>query len=370
MKRSIARILVVGIVALALMLCGCSAGQGSGTSSASNSATKQITDAYGRTVAVPVNVKTCATVGSGARFVVYAGAQDKLIAITEKETPAKASRPYTVAWESLFSALPTTSNGNHLIETSVDAEALLALKPDVIISSRSAQECDQLQGQLGIPVVGISYQNQIFGDDVYKSIMVVGEALDTLVHAQGVVDQMKVWQADLAERTAGIPEAERPTCYVGAVNYKDAKSFTGTFAQYPPFEAVNIKNVADGVDAKGAFDVSLEQLGVWNPEFMFLNAANMELMQKEYQQNPDFFNNIAAFKNGNLYTQPSYNMNGTNIELAICDAYFNGATVYPAAFADVDLPTRYGEIFTVMLGLDIYPQLQAQGMDFKKLSFD
>ena len=37
-------------------------------------------------------------------------------------------------------------------------------------------------------------------------------------------------------------------------------------------------------------------------------------------------------------------MNGTNIEIAICDAYFNGATVYPDAFSDVDLASTYREI--------------------------
>ena len=194
--------------------------------------------------------------------------------MTEKENPVSASRPYTVAYEELFTNLPTTSNGNHLVETSVDGEAMLELNPDVIISSRSAQECDDLQAQLDIPVIGISYQDQIFTE-------VVGDVLGTTDHAKQVIDKMNGWQADLDSRTANIPDADKPTCYAGAVNYKGAKSFGGTYAQYPPFTVVHIDNVADEATQSGSIEVTLEQLGEWNPDYMFLNAGNMELMQKD-----------------------------------------------------------------------------------------
>ena len=92
-------------------------------------------------------------------------------------------------------------------------------------------------------------------------------------------------------------------------------------------------------------------------------------MQKDYASNQAFFDNLKAFQAGNLYTQPSYNMNGTNIEIAICDAYFNGATVYPDAFSDVDLASTYREILETMLGVDCYDQLHAAGLDFGKISF-
>lgn len=363
------RIRKLVIVALAccmsaLLLAGCAQTQGSGAGQ-----TRTVTDVYGRNVTIPAEVKTCATVGSAARFVVYAGGTDKLIAVTEMDKPASAARPYTVACEQVFADLPTTSNGNHLMETSVDGEALLELEPDVIISSRSAQECDELQNQINIPVIGISYQDQMFTKDVSDSIEVVADALGTVEHARQVIDKMSGWQADLDSRTATIAATDKPSCYAGAVNYKGAKSFGGTYAQYPPFAAVHIDNVADGAATSGSAEVTLEQLGEWNPDFMFLNAGNMELLKKDYADNQAFFDSLKAFQTGNIYTQPSYNMNGTNIEIAICDAYFDGATVYPEAFADVDLQGTYREILSVMLGVDCYDQLHAMGLDFGKLSF-
>lgn len=362
----------LAVFTLTLTACGSNSAASGSASAASSSAavTKTVVDAYGRSVEVPKDAKTAATVGSGARFVVYAGAQDKLIAVTEMETTPAMNRPYAIAYKDLFTNLPSTSNGNHLLETNVNEEQLMDLNPDVIISSRSAEECDALQNDTGIPVVGITYQNQLFTDNVYNSITCVGEALGTEDHANEVVDKLKEWDADLKARTADIADADKPSVYVGAVNYKGAKSFTGTYANYAPLVELNAKNVADETGQKAAVDVDLEQIGNWDPDYMFLNAGNMDLMKADYASNQAFFDGLKAFQQGNLYTQPFFNFNGTNIDTGICDTYFIGATIYPDKFADVDLKAKYSEIYTTLLGIDFYRAMQQSGMDFKSISFN
>ena len=362
----------LAVFTLTLTACGSNSAVSGSTSDASSSAavTKTVVDAYGRSVEVPKDAKTAATVGSGARFVVYAGAQDKLIAVTEMETTPAMNRPYAIAYKDLFADLPSTSNGNHLLETNVNEEQLMHLNPDVIISSRSAEECDALQKDTGIPVIGITYQNQLFTDNVYNSITCVGEALGTEDHANEVVAKLKEWDADLKARTADIADADKPSVYVGAVNYKGAKSFTGTYANYAPLVELNAKNVADETGQKAAVDVDLEQIGNWDPDYMFLNAGNMDLMKADYANNQAFFDGLKAFQQGNLYTQPFFNFNGTNIDTGICDTYFIGATIYPDKFADVDLKAKYSEIYTTLLGVDFYQVMQQNGMDFKSLSFN
>ena len=362
----------LAVFTLTLTACGSNSAASGSASDASSSAavTKTVVDAYGRSVEVPKDAKTAATVGSGARFVVYAGAQDKLIAVTEMETTPAMNRPYAIAYKDLFADLPSTSNGNHLLETNVNEEQLIHLNPDVIISSRSAEECDALQKDTGIPVIGITYQNQLFTDNVYNSITCVGEALGTEDHANEVVSKLKEWDADLKARTADIADADKPSVYVGAVNYKGAKSFTGTYANYAPLVELNAKNVADETGQKAAVDVDLEQIGNWDPDYMFLNAGNMDLMKADYANNQAFFDGLKAFQQGNLYTQPFFNFNGTNIDTGICDTYFIGATIYPDKFADVDLKAKYSEIYTTLLGVDFYQRMQQNGMDVKSLSFN
>ena len=370
----LAAIFVAALAVFALTLTACgsnNAASGSASATSSSAAvTKTVVDAYGRSVEVPKDAKTAATVGSGARFVVYAGAQDKLIAVTEMETTPAMNRPYAIAYKDLFADLPSTSNGNHLLETNVNEEQLMDLNPDVIISSRSAEECDALQKDTGIPVIGITYQNQLFTDNVYNSITCVGEALGTEGHASEVVAKLKEWDDDLKARTADIADADKPSVYVGAVNYKGAKSFTGTYANYAPLIELNAKNVADETGQKAAVDVDLEQIGNWDPDYMFLNAGNMDLMKADYANNQAFFDGLKAFQQGNLYTQPFFNFNGTNIDTGICDTYFIGAIIYPDKFADVDLKAKYSEIYTTLLGVDFYQVMQQNGMDFKSMSFN
>ena len=363
---------VLCVIACLLALAGCVSSGNSNSSMAgqSSSATKTVIDAYGRKVEVPSDVKSAATVGSGARFVVYAGGQDKLIAVTEMETEPALNRPYAMAHKDLFASLPATSNGNHLLETNVNAEQLMSLNPDVIISSRSAEECDALQNDTGIPVIGITYQNQLFTNNVYNSISCVAQALGTEEHADQVIAKLKEWDQDLKSRTANIADADKPSVYVGAVNYKGAKSFTGTYANYAPLVELGANNVADQTGQKAAVDVDLEQIGNWDPDYMFLNAGNMDLMKADYAANPAFFDGLKAFKENHLYTQPFFNFNGTNIDTGICDTYFIGATISPEKFADVDLPAKYSEIYTTLIGVDFYKTMQEKGMDFKALSFE
>lgn len=332
--------------------------------------TTTVTDGYGRTVHVPKQVNAVATVGSGARFVVYAGGAEgvsKLVAVTDMETKPAMNKPYTIAYANTFSSLPSTNNGNHLVETNVNVEELIRMKPDVIISSRSAEECNQLQAQTNIPVVGIAYQNQLFGESTLASIQAVGKAIGTEDHANGVIQKMTEWQSDLKTRSdkAHASAVNAPTVYLGALNYKGSKGWGGTTAHYPPCDILGVANVADNSGQNGAFDASLEQIVAWNPQFMFLNAGNMDLLKPVYLENKALFNSLQAFTSHNVYTQPFYNYNGTNIGTGIADTYFIGSVVYPEAFSDLNMHDKYKEIYETMLGgFDFYQLMQEKNMGF------
>lgn len=360
--------LLCALIACMVLAAGLLAGCGSSGGSSSSSSGK-ITDAYGRTVELPKEVKTAATVGSGARIVAYAGGIDKLIAVTEMETNASPLRPYTIAYADVFATLPTTSNGNHLMETTVDTEKILELAPDVIISSRSAEECNQLQEAVHIPVIGVSYQDEIFGDDLIKSIQIVGDVLGTSDHAKKTIDYINKCKAELADLTKGISDDQKPAVYVGSVNYKGAKGFTGTYGQFSVFNAVNIKNVADAQGTVGWFEADLEQVGSWDPDIIFLNPANAELLAGEYSDNAAFFDGMKAIQANAVYKLPAFNMNGTNTDLGICSAYFSGATVYPEKFASIDLTAKYNEILETLLGKPIYEELASKGISYGTMQF-
>ena len=324
---------------------------------------KTVVDAYGRSVVVPAEVAKVATVGSGARLVVYAGAVDKLVAVTEMETKSAMTRPYTVAYADRFAALPATSNGNHLNETEVDAESLLALAPDVIISSRSAAECDALQAQIGIPVIGVSYQDDLFGDAIKTSIRATAAACGTEAAGEELIKAIEGWEADITSRLAKVT-GDSPTAYAAGLNFKGSKGFTGTSANYPVFTILGITNVAAQSGNTSNFDTTVEQILAWNPDYIFANMANLGKLQADYETAPAAFDAMTAFSEDRIYSQPSFTYNGTNTELAIADVYWTASIIYPEAFGDCASPEFLDDILKAFLHTSYINQLTEQGMGF------
>lgn len=238
------------IISLSLLLCSCS-----GVTKNQNS-DLCVQDIYGRQVDIPDNVKKIATVGSTARIAVYAGAQDKLAAVTEMEKKSE-QRPYTLAYSDIFEKLPSTNNGNHLNQTDVDKEKMLEINPDVILSTRSADECQQLQESTKIPVVGVYYQDEIYDNSLIKSIEITGKVAGTSQHAEKITSYLKESIKDLENRCA---EKSSQKLYRGAVNFKGSKGLLGTISNYKVYKPIYANNVADKQEITGAYDTTVEQL--------------------------------------------------------------------------------------------------------------
>ena len=214
-----------------------------------------VMDSYGRDVSCPKIVNRIATVGSATRFVVYAGAINKLCAITEMDRPTEL-RPYTLVDPELFSSLPTTNTGNHLNENDVDKEKLIELEPDIIISSRSEEECQELQDETKIPVLGVYSQDDILQLTIWSAVQIVSWAADTEDVGNTKVGQINKLYSDISSLCTG----GTASIYRGAINYKGSKDITGTVSKYSVYNAVKANNVADIEDFSGEYDTNLEQL--------------------------------------------------------------------------------------------------------------
>ena len=68
--------------------------------------------------------------------------------------------------------------------------------------------------------------------------------------------------------------------------------------------------------------------------------------------------------------QLPYNYYYTNIDIALCDAYYIGSIVYPDRFSDVDIVSRSNEVFDMLLGKDLYGAVAEEYYGgFQRLSF-
>lgn len=364
-------------LAITLTLSGCSSAastassaaaqtsKASSVSSQDNSGTQEVTDAFGRKVKLPKNVKTIAAIGGAARILTYGGCADKLVGVTDMDKKNLTAMPYSAVNAQLFKLLTSVGSGG--ANDTCYTEALVALKPDVIFGMTDKDTINSVQEKTGIPTIAI-YPESMFDEKFYSALELIGQVMGTQEHCTKVINYVKGCQSDLESRTKDISEKDKPSVYTGAVSFRGAHGFEGTYGDYPPFTAIHAKNVVDQTGKTGAMLIDLEKITVWNPDIIFLNPTNMELVNQEYAKNKTFYNGLKAVKNGNVYSQISYNYNWTNMEIAIADAYYAGKIIYPKQFSDIDPVKKADEIFSVMLGQPFYAKLAADGCKFGKIT--
>lgn len=209
---------------------------------------------------------------------------------------------------------------------------------------------------------------------------VFAEVVGAQERCEEVLAYIEECRADLNERTKDIPDEDKLKAYTGAVTFNGRHGFAFTYVNFPAFTAVNANNVADvflqertGEAAEKAkaegkayigndgFEVDLEQIIAWDPDIVFLDPGNMDLVNDEYANNPGFFDSLRAVQEGQVYTMPSTNAAGPNVTYLLINAYYAGKTLYPEQFADIVLEEKAGEIMELMLGQDFFDQMQAEG---------
>lgn len=326
---------------------------------------RTIIDMAGREVEIPIKISKVATLGSVARMMVYAGCADRITGLSDLEIGANQGMPYAYVNKEFFSKLTPVASGGAASENY--EEALLMLQPDVILTnSMDANAVNTMQEKFKIPVIVLDYDG-IFDESVYNALILIGDIMDTRERCDSLIAAMKLWQVDLEQRTKDIPEDKKPSVYAGAVSFKGGHGIEGTYGQFPPFNAIHANNVVDETDVSGALILEKEKLLIWNPDIIFLTPNNMGLVNEDYAKNPNYYQRLHAVQNNRIYAMINYNYYGTNIELAIADAYYAGRVIYPEAFSDIDFNAKADEIFIEMLGKSYLDILNTTGNAFGEI---
>ena len=101
---------------------------------------------------------------------------------------------------------------------------------------------------------------------------------------------------------------------------------------------------------------------MWDPDIIFLDPGNMNLVNDEYAANPDYFHSVRAISEGKVYTMPSFNNASTNITYCLMDGYWAGMVLYPEAFSDVTMEDIADKVLTFMLGENYYADMIEGGL--------
>ena len=368
LRKLLAVVFAATLAAGILALAGCSSPNAtsestSNSSEASAPSTQTVTDMVGRTVEVPGEVDKVIGVGaSSLRMICYMQAADKVVGVEKSEQEDSVTCAYRHVNHDTFAKLPVIGEGGSKGVTA-NEEAIIAAAPQVIIANLDKDSADSLQQKTNIPVVCVTMSDIVFDQKLYDNITLLGKVLGKEDRGQELIGYMKDTEKDLQDRTANV---QKKTAYAAGVSFRGGHGFSGTEAGFAPFSICNITNIADAGHDSGCFDIDLEAVTAAQPDYIFIEGGNLGLVKEDVAANPDYFTNLKAIKDGNVFSLVSYRFYATNVELAIANCYHVGSCVYPDQFSDIDSTKKLDEITTFFLGAPLSQDLATEGLSFQK----
>lgn len=366
MKKQSNPLILVILLCAALLMGGCASQPSQPASPASSKTT--VTDTLGREVELNKAAKKVVAIGPGAlRLCSYFNNTDIIAGIEKMDKDSSTGKPYLLANPSLAN-LPEIGPGGP--NNAPNPEQILAVKPDVIFTTYAADQAsaDQLQSKTGIPVIALSYgKTSAFDPQVNASLLLIGKIIGMEQRAQELVGILDGFQNDLDARTKDIAEDKKPTAYVGGLGMKGTHGIESTQGNYSLFKAIHAHNVVDEAGKTGSLMIDKEKLIAWNPDKIFIDTLGLQSVREDYQKNPEFYQTLSAFQNGEVYAQLPYNFYTTNIDTAIADAYYMGKVLYPEQFQDIEPEKKADEIYKLLLGKEVYAQMAKDFGGFQKL---
>lgn len=362
MKKIFAFILAA-MMLLSLCACGADVPQGEAT----------VTDLVGRTVSVtPGSYQRVVCIGAGAlRMYCYIGDVANLVAVEDIDNESlsqrpqmfdSVARPYMLAFGHSFESLPSCGVGGPMAQAP-DVEKILACNPDIIISEfEDVEVATNLQQQTGVPVITLSSGKDGVFDAVFAdSMKLLGKVFDKEDKAEALISFIADEKAAIEARVKDIPEEEKPSVYICGLGNWGTTNHLMTAEDYVSFRIAGVKNVVSGLGMTGVGPIEAEKFLALSEQMdiLIMDAAAVKNIKPLYAEDPTMFDTCKAWNNGEVYLEMAYNAYYTNYEIALANTWFIAKTVYPEAFADVDLTAKLDEITKAFLGIELADEIFA-----------
>ncbi len=332
-----------------------------------------VTDMIGRQVTVtPGSYKKVVCVGAGAlRMYSYVGDVALLAGVEDIDNTAvserpqmfdSVARPYVLAYGETFNKLPSCGVGGPMAQAA-EAEKILACEPDIVISEfEDVDKSNALQEQLGVPVITLSSGSKsVFDEKFAASMELLGKIFQQEEKAARLIKFVADEKAAIEAKVADIPEEDKPSVYICGLGNWGTTNHLMTAENYISFQVAGVKNVVSGLGMEGVGPIEEEkfvELGE-QMDIIIMDAAAVKNIQPLYAEDKTMFDTCKAWKNGEVYLEMAYNAYYTNYEIVLINTWFVAKTVYPDAFADVDLTAKTNEVTKVFLGAELADEIFA-----------
>ena len=364
MKKMLSVLLALVMV---LSLCACGKHDAVPPAEPEKVGAVTVTDMIGRQVEiVPGSYKRVVCIGAGAlRLYSCIGDMSLLCGVEDIDNTTLAerpkmfdavARPYVLAFGDVFNTLPSCGVGGPMAQTA-EAEKILSCAPDIVISEfEDVEKEDALQAQLGVPVITLKTGSKGVFDEAFRgSVELLGQIFGKEDKAAQLVQFIQSEAAEITARTANIPEEDKPSVYVCGLGNWGTTDHLMTAEKYVSFEIAGVKNVLSGLGLEAIGPIEEEkfvELGA-DMDIIIMDAAAVKNIQPLYQEDPTIFDTCKAWQNGEVYLEMAYNAYYTNFEIALINTWFIAKTVYPEAFADIDMTEKTNQITDAFFGAEL-----------------
>jgi len=284
---------------IAFVFAGCSGSAQDKPADQSNGAgeTRIFTDSLGREVEVPVNIERIAPSGHTSNQILLTFAPELMVGLAQEMSADEAKYlGQEYAELPVFGAI-FGGKGN------LNKEALAAANPQIIIDTGEpmkgiAEDLDNLQEQLGIPVVYI--QTSLDGYD--EAYAMLGDLLNMEERGKELSGYCANAYDETVAVMAGIPESDRVS-----VAYLTGDAGLNAYAKGSVQSTVvdmctnNVAVIENATGSGIGSEVSLEQISLWDPELIIFGKNSIY----DKAATDPTWSQISAVKNGNYYEVPS-----------------------------------------------------------------
>lgn len=342
MKKTIVLFLVIS-----LLLCGCG-GSGGDTSAE----TQEFTDSTGRTVTLPAKITKIAVSGPLSQIYMIPLAGDMMVGVSNAY--AEDAQVYLPAYLSEKTEIGQLYGG----KGEMDLEALLAAAPDVVIDvgepkKTMAEDLAALTDQTGIPFIHID-ATVVTAPETYRTL---GKLLGRAEKAE----ELAAWCEDTYSMITAMMETVDADGARKSMLYCLGEKGTNVMAVGSfHAETVNLMSrnlaVLEEVSFSGdGNQVDLEQILLWNPEFIVFDPAGCYENVAENAQ----WQELTAIESGNYYKTP-YGPYGWLSSPPSVQRYLGmlwlGQLLYPE-YTEYDLQTKVTEYYKLFYSCELTEEL-------------
>ncbi len=342
MKKLIALLLVL------VLLAGCAP-------AATVENTRTIIDHDGVSVTLPEKVErivVCDILPLPSVLAVFFDSAEKIVGMSDTSMSAAKNGLLGELYPEILDA-----ETNFIDGSTVNAEELMKLQPDVVFYNASRKELGEQLRKAGFPAVAISVNKWDYDciETLNQWAALLGEIFPENDRREAVAAYSGKIYNLVQDRVREIPERKQ---VLFLYQYSEANLLTSGqkfFGQWWA-DAIGAENVARELSTDNSVSVNMEQVYAWNPEMVFITNFTTAGPDDLYENTVGVYDwsGIQAVQDRQVYKMP----------LGMYRSYTPGAdtpvtllwmakTAYPELFADIDIleetKAYYREVFGVEL---------------------